>query len=217
MTYIKLVSNLKLSPEGLMSRDCEGQWSITHRQQGDMDGACAVYSLVMNLVVLGYLSDDQIDVINKRTSKGKFLSHFFDERGLVRNGYCYKTLCKEIRDLNPDLSVTRKVYKDIDKFKNFVQDCIDDDLPVIISTKHETGNHALLAVGIEYNDNNKPIGVLCLDPSAPSPRCAKWNCYIDISKGRGDYPYWNITDKSRYRVDLSDMILIELVNKVDEI
>lgn len=215
MTYIKLVSNLKLSPEGLMSRDCEGQWNITHRQQGDMDGACAVYSLVMNLVVLGYLSDNQIYKMDKRTMKGKFLSHFFDGQGLVRDGYCYKTLCREIRDLNPDLYVTRKMYKDIDTFKNFVSDCIDDDLPVIISTKHEAGYHALLAVGIEYN-KDEPIGVLCLDPSAPSPRCSKWNCYIDISKGRGDYPYWNMTENSIYRVDLSDMILIELAN-VDEI
>ena len=63
MTYINIVSNLKLHPQkGLVSKDCSGKWVRIHHQQGDLDGACAVYSLMMNLLILGKISQLAIKI-----------------------------------------------------------------------------------------------------------------------------------------------------------
>ena len=56
MATIQIVSNLKLHPQkGLLSKDCTGKWILVHHQQGDLDGACAVYSVIMNLLILGMI------------------------------------------------------------------------------------------------------------------------------------------------------------------
>ena len=64
MTTIKIVSNLKLHPQkGLLSKDCTGKWINVHHQQGDLDGACAVYSVIMNLLILGMIEKEEICVL----------------------------------------------------------------------------------------------------------------------------------------------------------
>ena len=85
----------------------------------------------------------------------------------------------------------------------FIDDNITkNDLPIIISVVYqpkkgesELHSHALLAIGIEYNENDIPIKLLCLDPGASSPIYAKWNCFIDTSNNNSQYPYWYVTDR----------------------
>lgn len=85
MTYINIVSNLKLHPQkGLVSKDCSGKWVRIHHQQGDLDGACAVYSLMMNLLILGKISEEEISIdspINKRYNRGNFYLISLKNRG----------------------------------------------------------------------------------------------------------------------------------------
>ena len=223
MTYINIVSNLKLHPQkGLVSKDCSGKWVRIHHQQGDLDGACAVYSLMMNLLILGKISEEEISIdspINKRYNRGKFLSHFLEEQGLIRNGYSYRCLAKEIRDYcSKELCVDAK-QKNPQSLENAVKFSDDNitknDLPIIISVVYqpkkgesELHSHALLAIGIEYNENDIPIKLLCLDPGASSPIYAKWNCFIDTSNNNSQYPYWYVQDGVCHKVVFWDMSLI---------
>ena len=91
MANIYINDNLRLSKSGLQVKDSDNSWTELHCQQGRLDGACVVYSVVMALLSIGYINNDDIDVSkdpnpDKRTDKGKLLSRLLDENGLVRDG-----------------------------------------------------------------------------------------------------------------------------------
>ena len=207
MATIQIVSNLKLHPQkGLLSKDCTGKWINVHHQQGDLDGACAVYSVIMNLLILGMIEKEEICVyssIDKRTRKGKLLSYLLEKQGLVRDGYCFRTLAKDIRDY-ANFTANQKLAKSREDAINIIQKSIENDSPIIISVFGEEWAHALLAIGIEYNKNDVPTKILCLDPGAPSPICTYWNCIIDVSTKT----LWYKTEKSQTKAELGDLLVI---------
>lgn len=217
MKTIKIIEPLKLGRKGLLARDYSGKWVQIHHKQGDMDGACAVYCLMMDLLILGYISEEDVciyKIADKRSKRGKFISHFLEEQGLIRTGYTYSSLVKELRFLcGEDLKVQRKKPRSTDDRLILIANNIEADLPVIISVDFEDGGaHALLAVGVELDSNQNISKILCLDPGATSPTYAEWNCFVDVSKDNGkDFPFGYITENGFYKVMLGDMILIEKV------
>ena len=207
MATIQIVSNLKLHPQkGLLSKDCTGKWINVHHQQGDLDGACAVYSVIMNLLILGMIEKEEICVyssIDKRTRKGKLLSYLLEKQGLVRDGYCFRTLAKDIRDY-ANFTANQKLAKSREDAINIIQKSIENDSPIIISVFGEEWAHALLAIGIEHNENDVPTKLLCLDPGVPSPIYTYWNCIIDVSTKT----LWYKTEKSPTKAELGDLLVI---------
>lgn len=207
MATIQIVSNLKLHHQkGLLSKDSTGKWIDIHHQQGDLDGACAVYSVIMNLLILSMIEKEEICIyssIDKRTRKGKLLSYLLEKQGLVRDGYCFRTLAKDIRDY-ANFTANQKLAKSREDAINIIQTSVANDSPIIISVFGEEWAHALLAIGIEYNENDVPTKILCLDPGAPSPICTYWNCIIDVSTKT----LWYKTEKSQTKVELGDMLVI---------
>lgn len=214
MRTIEIINSLRPNQKGLLTRDGRGRWIRVHHKQGDMDGACAVYCLMMNLLILGYISEEDISiyqVADKRTKRGKFISHFLEEQGLIRAGYSFSALVKELRFLCGDLNVQRRNPRKADDRITLITNCIEDDMPVVISVDFEKGGgHALLAVGIELDSEQNIDKILCLDPGAESPIYAEWNCFIDVSKGNGkEFPFSYVTKEECNKVMLGDMILID--------
>ena len=115
MSSIKVINTIRLCSKGVLAKDANGKYVKLHKRQGDMDGACSVYSLAMALLCLGVVTEDDLNIYNKpdrRTQKGKFLSHFLEEQGLVRNGYYFSTLAKEINEQDFGIIATRKCRQD---------------------------------------------------------------------------------------------------------
>lgn len=214
MRRIEIVSNLKMHPtKGLISRDKNGCWTKTHYQQGHLDGACAVYSVVMNLLVLRKLTKKDVDIdekIDKRQRKGKLLSDFFEKRGANRDGYCFSTLKQVIDNRKIEgietIRTQRPKKNDSRKYIEKITNRITEDEPVVISVCQEYGGHALLVVGVEYNERNNPCRLLCLDPGAPSPTYAQWNSYIDISKDSD--MCWYVYGTEIGKVELGEILQI---------
>lgn len=215
MSSIKIISPIKLDSKGVHAKDANGKYVLLHKRQGDMDGACAVYSLAMGMLCIGVVTNEDLQVYSnpdKRTRKGKFLSHLFDEQGLVRNGYSFIILAREIRESSFNLNAIRKNPKEDDDLVNTIADFIDEENPVIISTEFEGGAHALLAIGYETGDDDNEITkILCLDPGEEAPKYSCWNCIIDVcnKKGKSEYPYVCITRTQTYKVALGDILMIE--------
>lgn len=110
MRSIKVINPIRISPKGVLVKDANGKYRL-HKRQGNMDGACAVYSLSMALLCIGAVTEEDLDIFNKpdrRTPKGKLLSHFLDEQGMIRYGYNYSTLAKEFNKQNFGIRATRK-------------------------------------------------------------------------------------------------------------
>ena len=81
MANIHIIDSIRLNHKGLFTLDENSKWVEVHKQQGDLDGACAIYSLVMAMLCNGLLSDDDTKVYNRpdrRTEKGKLLYQFFN-------------------------------------------------------------------------------------------------------------------------------------------
>ena len=91
-----------------------------------------------------------------------------------------------------------------------IEQFVDQNIPVIISTEFNGGAHALLAIGIERDEEDVITKIFCLDPGAPSPKVSSWNCFIDVSKeGKSQYPFYYVTEINTYKVTLDDMLIIE--------
>ena len=172
MADIHIIDSIRLNHKGLCTLDEKHKWVKLHKQQGDLDGACAIYSLVMAMLCKGLLTDDETQVYNRpdrRTDKGKFLYQFFNERGMIREGYSYVTLAKEINESSFGVKATRKNPRTNNGRVELISDYIYDNIPVIISVVFENKTaHALLAVGIEVDSNEEITKIYCLDPGYPA-------------------------------------------------
>ena len=214
MAAIKVIKSIRLDSKGVRVKDANGSIVPLHKRQGDMDGACAVYSLAMAMLCMGVVTNEDLQIYNcadKRTRKGKLLSHFLEEQGLVRNGYSFVTMAKEIRASNFNINAIRKNPKEYADVINEIADFLDEDNPVIISTEFGNGAHALLAIGYETEDNDDKITkILCVDPSEEAPLYTYWNCIIDVSRtgGKLEYPFVYITSTQSYKVALGDILVL---------
>ena len=214
MAAIKVIKSIRLDSKGVRVKDANGSIVPFHKRQGDMDGACAVYSLAMAMLCMGVVTNEDLQIYNcadKRTRKGKLLSHFLEEQGLVRNGYSFVTMAKEIRASNFNINAIRKNPKEYADVINEIADFLDEDNPLIISTEFGNGAHALLAIGYETEDNDDKITkILCLDPSEEAPLYTYWNCIIDVSRtgGKLEYPFVYITSTQSYKVALGDILVL---------
>ena len=214
MAAIKVIKTIRLDSKGVRAKDANGSIVPLHKRQGDMDGACAVYSLAMAMLCMGVVTNEDLQIYNcadKRTRKGKLLSHFLEEQGLVRNGYSFVTMAKEIRASNFNINAIRKNPKEYADVINEIADFLDEDNPVIISTEFGNGAHALLAIGYETEDNDDKITkILCLGPSEEAPLYTYWNCIIDVSRtgGKLEYPFVYITSTQSYKVALGDILVL---------
>lgn len=194
MPSIYIIDQLRVSHNGLETKDCNGNWTDFPQQQGTLGGACVVYSAIMALLSMGYISKEDIDTFHRpdrRTSKGKLLSLLLDEQGFVREGYQLRKLKNDIEMYCHDLDITH-----IDAGDNLCADIgnfLDNDIPVIISLTTSTNSssaHAVLAIGSEYTLADKRTKLFCIDPGF-SCTGAYWNCLIDTSrKNSGKFPYW---------------------------
>lgn len=215
MANIYIIDDIKLNHRGLQTKDEKGSWVDLHCQQGRLDGACVVYSTIMALLCLDFLSEEDIDIWKKknpdrRTLKGKLLSHLLDEQGLIRDGYYLKDMASELKAALRNYKVNHIVKQDC-VFE--AKECIETGNPVILQVLNDNFNHAILAIGTEYEgeeSNEKLLKLFCLDPGYNKSKPSYWNCVIDTRrKNTGKYPYWYITDENTCKVEIKEMITFE--------
>ena len=210
MATIQIIDNIRLSWKGLQTKDSNNQWGNVHKQQGDLDGACSIYSLVMAMLCQKMITEEDIQILkspDRRTPKGKFLY----EQGLVHDGYNYTALAREINEQPFEIIATHKRPRSNANRIELIDQFISQNIPVIISTDFNGGTHALLAIGIETNEHDIITKIFCFDPGASAPKVSQWNCFIDVSKeGDTHYPFYYVTEIDSYKVTLNDMLIIEL-------
>ena len=215
MKEIHIIKDIKLNNKGLLVKDENDKWVRIHRRQGELDGACAVYALVMNLLYLGILCEEDFDIYkkaDKRTREGKFLAHLLENQGLIREGYHYKQLEKEINEYLGERVIAKRIYyNNIDKIIENIDTCLKNDIPAIISVYFQYGGkHALLVIGKETNSKGNITKLFCLDPGIGISPFFYWNCIIDVSsKSECEYPFWYITEEPKRKVRLDDIIKID--------
>ena len=206
---IRLLDSIVLSPKGL----CSYKKTWTHQDkfsvsltQGDLDGACGPYALMMTLISLGAISKKEAvkiwgDPIDQRTKLAKAMKSLDT---LLRTGTSSTDLIQLLgaiqhyfRSGHSKLKLV--TYEETSlKGKALVSYCvgkIKNSEPVILGLDWRgKGAHWVTVIGYQENDENKIESLLVLDPSSPMRDTSAWNGVIDVfnvSAGKKPYTYWS--------------------------
>lgn len=166
-------------------------------RQGDLDAACAVYSLMMMLMLHKRVNRSQIEsrkAAQKVTRGGynvymRFQDQFLGELpGLYKDGYFLKIIAKKLNDCFKNVATAS--FKSIgceqanspqkqDLIKS-IMETIDAGFPVEIGfSRRSNGGHAVVAIG--YTTYYSDVRLFCLDPAFDIAPTAFWNSIIDMS------------------------------------
>lgn len=167
---IKIIEDIDITTLGVSVYN--RRWQPIHLQQGEMDGACAVYSMMMNLLVLKVLTRSQVVNLNTtfkgNTAKGRLFKEFFVTEGLCRDGFYFSEIKEKLsRSFAKEVAASVLQYtaslSDQASFVKELKAAIDDNLPLVTAISFRSGAHAILAVGYEEQEGDVEK-ILCLDP-----------------------------------------------------
>ncbi|MCA4572235.1 C39 family peptidase [Bacteroides xylanisolvens] len=212
---IKIVRDIDITALGVSVYN--RKWQPIHLQQGEMDGACAVYSMMMNLLVLKVLTRSQVVNLNTtfkgNTAKGRLFKEFFVTEGLCRDGFYFSEIKEKLsRSFAKEVVSSAQQYtaslSDQALFVEELKDAIDDNLPLVTAISFRGGAHAILAIG--YEERNGGVAkIYCLDPGYLISQTSLWNSVIILNKGKGKYNHQYITDKDDDNVFISETLKIK--------
>ena len=208
---IRIINKLQLSDKGLIVK---GTKQLVHMQQGTMDGACAVYSMMMCLIMARAIHRSDVvnlndEKIKGNTSKGRLIRHFLQNNGLVRKGYFINKLRDEL--LQTFQKIVRTDYyslkNDNDKFVPSIIKALDENNPVELGFMRK-GNSGHVVVAIGYEELSNGILLYILDPGYPMHFGQYWNNVIHVeTNSTRKYNAFNYEEKGNIQVDEALVIL----------
>lgn len=188
---IKIIDDLDITSDGVAIFN--RKWQTVHLKQGDMDGACTVYSLMMNLLVLKVLVRNQITNLGFKfkgnTAKGRLFKEFFVKEGLCRDGFCFSEIKDKLtHSFSKEVSSYHEQYNNTQteqsEYLKHMKNSIDQNHPLMTALTFTGGAHAVLAIGYEEKDD-MITKVFCLDPGFTVEKSSYWNAVILLNSTPG--------------------------------
>ncbi|MBD5316929.1 MAG: hypothetical protein HDS11_04595 [Bacteroides sp.] len=184
---IKVIDNLFLHDD-LGCCIYNRKYAPVHLRQRALDGACAVYCVMMYLLILGVVTRRQLDDLDGNVRKKEPIKNLFkalfENRGLIRDGFLYNNL-QSLINRHIKETVTAKAENGSEAHAiNRIKEYVDSGKPIMISVEFRGGAHALLAVGYEA-DESGIFNIFCLDPSCDCPPTSYWNAVVALNQGTG--------------------------------
>lgn len=190
MFALKLIQPLTLSPWGPWVSD-----GPVHLRQGDADGACGPYCVLMALMTLGLVGWEKViepKRKDRRTRLGRMWSTFGELGPLACHGSDDEDLYQILAAFGPAIAVCHPQKFSRKALQDFILGEIANNHPVIVGIETESGSrHWVLAVGQGAGDTETHL--LILDPSCEVSAVTAWNAVITLSDKRVKYPadYWS--------------------------
>ena len=230
MKPIKFIENLSFSNDNeLIACGSNGRGAEIFMKQGDLDAACAIYSLMMMLIINHRINRKQL--INRDTKPGynsvKRLQDQFlgGVRGLYKGGYYFNDLRDELKSsfkkeatacTFSTISDSRPKRDDLvskSELHNTIRETLDSGYPVQIGYSYKRGNsgHSVVAIGYQEYKEGEALRLFCLDPSHELAPLAYWNNIIDITldnNTRSKYQDWSHAEEKGWNNCNVDEILI---------
>lgn len=201
---MKIINKIKLAKEGLVVK---GTKRLVHLRQGDIDGACAVYSMVMCLLMTKAVTRNEISLSNEnpdgRESVGRLIKTFMTSQGLLRKGYFLDKLVADLQHAYKRKISTEYFHQDDNgNLLSAITAALDAEKPVEIGFSYKRGGrgHAIAVIG--YNKENDSTLLFCLDPGYPIPDCMYWNNVLCVEGNKiQGYNTYNHLDKAYVFID----------------
>ena len=212
MKYFKVVDHLLLKNGELLCKKPSGRsMQKAHFRQGDLDGACGVYSIAMLLNILGVFEAEEMN--SNSDSDARYaewkLINALNKYGLYREGLRSDEIQEILTKTYSKYVNVQVANKEDHDLIELVQNCIDKNIPTILGFNYDNKNgHWVVAVGYAVDENDNLTAILTLDPGNDSPKYSMWNGIIDLPKvPRKKYAYiYNSNQQSM--VDIDEIIII---------
>lgn len=188
----KFIDNLYYNGVNIRAKGKSGELCKVFAKQGQLDGACVIYSLMMMLIFQQKLDWEDLrekaryskDVFAKSIQK-QFLNYGL--KGGTRRGH---DMCDVSKKLNICLNENLSEFYTSDKRNRHrvsrhelykkIKDQLDWGKPVMIGSHGKKGpGHAVVAIGYTWEQPDK-MRLFCLDPSSFIPYMQLWNNVIDV-------------------------------------
>ena len=180
----------------------EDEYSAIFRQ-GDLDGACGIYSLMMCLNLCNIDEAQQellqdFEEVNKQTRFGKMVKEVEKLRGLISSGIELQELQKILQSGFRTKLECEAMEESGKKVLAFTLNHLWQGHPVLLGVKWSGVSHWVVACGMEFvtptcdtfpTPKNKPERIFLLDPGSAKTETSIWNGYITLEAGAGRYPY----------------------------
>ncbi len=197
MDAIKFINEVWYDTELLTTASHRNKAQLLFMRQGDMDAACAVYSLMMMLLIHKKVNRDQLEnryIAQNATSGGynsfmrlqdQFLGGLI---GLYKQGYMLSELSVELnRCFKKEATATvvsalgkRGNSNNKKELVQYTLETLDTGYPVELGMSYKGGGgHAVVAIG--YTFFKTDIRFFCLDPGFELSATSFWNAIVDVS------------------------------------
>ncbi len=203
MKQINIIDKVYLANDGVL-RTYHTQ--KVHLRQGELDGACAVYSMMMCLIIEKITSRHMLknppEDLKRSTSDGRLVRFFLENQGMVVNGYWIKKLHEDLKSAYKKKVQSYYFSSDDTNVVNEIIRCLDENHPVEIGFNYMAGmnGHAVVAIG--YKSDKNIISLFCVDPSYPMDECQMWNNVLEIdTKTKAKFNCKNVRENFKVKID----------------
>lgn len=210
MRTIQLIESLQISPAGPSAQEAP-----VHLRQGDADGACGPYCVLMALLALGLATRDAAMLTNgidNRTRMGRVWATFSRWGPLVCNGTDEENIAEVLAAYGPNAVLHRPERTGRKGVNDFILEHLNVNHPVVVGIEAQGGGkHWVLAVGVDVGlgeDDAKRL--LILDPGLEVSSVCAWNSVIELATERIKYPSacWNPHEVNRCVIETALAISI---------
>jgi len=201
MSTIQVINQLSLKNNTVWCNRRNGKkLQKAHKRQGDLDGACGAYSIVMTLIINGLLNGEDITDYDYdgRFAVAKIAKAITKQNGLYKDGLSIEDCDTIIRSNYSKYARTEVLREKNEKLLPLIVAKIKNDIPVIVRIDFKgKGSHWLVVVGFANDSEENLCKLLCLDSGFESPKYALWNSVIDLEIRKGIYKYTYETNDNK--------------------
>ncbi|WP_236209445.1 hypothetical protein [Pseudomonas tohonis] len=204
---IKLIEGLQwdMAPGGSGGL-CNTRGEKVHLRQGDMDGACGPYCLVMAMLARNQLSRRQakgLERVDSRTRYGRLMEALNRHETLVRVGTTGHDLLALLQEVND--KEHRVVTGSGVEMVHQARAHIERDFPVLLGFHGHKGSdirHWCLAIGMSDD------AFFLLDPAHELQPGLGWNAVLTSQAHGSRFGYRYINVKGTWAVTLKEMLAL---------
>ncbi|NJD36341.1 MAG: hypothetical protein FIA96_16190 [Betaproteobacteria bacterium] len=216
---------LGISQEGPKAANATRSGCV-HFRQGDLDGACGPYCMIMALIAMGLLTRNKalaMETWDGRKREGRFRDAIKKFGVLSTNGtYSHDLVWLTVFFKTKNIGARVITGNAVQLLESVVDAVGRNAIPVILITWEKGGGHWLLGVGyqeIQRRSKSIPTHFLCLDPSQETPKTSLWNAVLDISGPDGSpynprrfsipANYWGMNDSTE-KCAIKEVVVLEM-------
>ena len=201
---ISLLPNLTLNQDGHLVNEND---ELVHLRQGDMDGACGPYCVVMSLLVKGVVTRSEFTpplTVDYRTRSGRVLKAIHSTDPLVLGGMTDEQLQELFQAHNTAFTTAANGQS-----KNMLAQAkaaIESGSPVIMdveSRKEDGLSHWTLGIGSCENC------IYLLDPGYELPIGNYWNAMLTVNPSSNRFGYRYISPFRCIDVEVSSILIVD--------